>query len=70
MGTWTLWDCCWRFGGPAWASYEPLLWAHGVCSMGPYLVYGIYLVCIGVQVKGLYLGSRDPLCISGMALGT
>ena len=34
-------------------SYGPLLWTPlpPACSMGPYLVYGIYLVCIWVQIN-------------------
>ena len=29
-----------------------LLDSGGVCSLGPYFVYGMTLVCIGAQIRG------------------
>ena len=31
-----------------------LSYSGGVCSMGPYLVHAMQLVCIGVQIRGPY----------------
>ena len=36
----------------------PLLDSGGVCSIGPYVVYGTESVCVEVQIRGLYCGDH------------
>ena len=49
--------------GPA--SQEGIWW---LCSMGPSWVYGTYLVCVGVQVRGPYKGPMAWMVEDGARL--